>query len=702
MCIGAADDSLNQWVVAIQDENGQTSSDTGRIGASDECILFLDQTGAIDGEANISSFGVGSVTVNWGNLPASAWLITVVLFAVDNAEAGTFDPSDSIGGTVTITPSFQSTLIFGAQQRNLFDDTHRDSAAIGFGVCDENLNQGSHSWNSANATGSTQATYRVRNDAFLDDVTDDLWLEITSITATQFVVTTRNATRAALRVGYLALDTGDRNTFIDNVAIPNSTGDNDYNVGFASQIAGFCLGLAEADNTIYTNSLANGYGVSAFTENDEYTQLSTLEDGAGTTVTDSLSDNQAVAVQNLPATLDIEGTWSAFDTPNVTINFSNVAANVKRTVIWAIEAEAAPTPPVVVVAVADTTPTHWQSKELTVNFSDPLWFTDRRALQYLDFSTYAHELRAIGGYYSLKLTIDDDELDLNDWIDGGIGRHIVSYNPELEVIGEYFVNKVTATIGALQFSIGPLIAIGNRLKVRYSVVDTTVDPPIRGEQTETAIANNTDSQALFGIIESVLNVNSATATEATQIRDSVLNDVSRAFPATGRKSTLGGSNPRLTLDCLGYWHWLNTYLYNNSATGQVNLSDKIIAILAAIPNSGIFSTLTDEIASNTTQVQDGEDKDKKAITIMKYLNSLGDSANNRYNMGFYQDRKFRYGVAPSEVEYHQRITGDQDITTPTGSKVSPWNVLPAKWLFFPDFLVGRHPPISNSTQGWLY
>jgi len=354
-----------------------------------------------------------------------------------------------------------------------------------------------------------------------------------------------------------------------------------------------------------------------------------------------------------------------------------------------------PTPEVVTVA-ADTTPTHWQSRELTVNYSDPLWFDNRQSLQRLDFSTYSHELRAIGGYYSLKLSIDDDELDINDWIDGGIGRHIVSYNPELEVIGEYFVNKVTATIGSLQFSVGPLIAIGNRLKVRYSVVDTTVDPPVTGEQTETAVANNDDSQALFGIIEKVLNVNSATSTEAEQIRDSVLNDVSRAFPATSRKSTLGGSPARLTLDCLGYWHWLDTYLYNNSATGQVNLSDKIIAILAAESN-GIFSTLTDEITSNTTQVQDGEDKDKKAVTILKYLNSLGDSNNNRYNMGFYQDRKFRYEVAPSEVEYHQRITGDQGITTPIGGKVDPWNVLPAKWLFYPDFLVGRHPPISNNT-----
>lgn len=338
----------------------------------------------------------------------------------------------------------------------------------------------------------------------------------------------------------------------------------------------------------------------------------------------------------------------------------------------------------------------FQSRDLTIHYSDPLWFSDRKEGTAIDFSSYSHELRAIGGFYKAKLTLDENQFQIDEWIERGIGRHIDIYNPELEIIFEGFVNKLSVTIGTLQYSIGPLISIANRIKARYTPVDTTVDPPVRGAQTETATSSNTDSQALYGIIDGVLNVNDANQTEAEQVRDTILNDVSRAFPATSRKSSLSGGQSSLTLDILGYWHWLGTYIYNNSATGQVNLSDKIIAILAAEPN-GIFSTNTNEITSNTTQVQDGEDKDKEAITLLKQLNSLGDASFNRYNMGFYQDRKFRYEVAPSEVEYHQRITGNEGITTPIGSKVEPWNVKPAKWLFYPDFLVGRHPPITAST-----
>lgn len=346
MSIGAADSGLNQFVSCIQDEDGQLTTDTGRRGATDECIMFLTQTGSIDGEANISSFGTGSVTVNWGSLPGTAWLITVYLFSVDNAEAGTLNPSDSIGGTVTVTPSFQSTLIFGVNHGQQYNDSFNNNAQLSFGMCDENLNQGHENQESATGQGSTSLRFRIRNDSFSGAIATgaDTWHEITSITATTFVVTTRNATQTNMRVGYLALDTGDRNTFVDNVAIPNSAVETDYNVGFASQIAGFVQGLGEADNTTYTNDLANSFGASAATENDEFTQMSSSDDGAGTTVTRSLSDNQIIAILDPPTTLDIEATFVSFTSPNVTVDFSNVATNAKRTVIWAIEAEGAPAP----------------------------------------------------------------------------------------------------------------------------------------------------------------------------------------------------------------------------------------------------------------------------------------------------------------------------------------------------------------------
>jgi hypothetical protein len=702
MGIGACD-GTSEWAIAVQDEDGQVTTDSGRRGITDGCILIVDQAVDEEGVASFVSFpSAGAVTVNWDIAPSSAFLVAVHLFAVDNAEAGTFLTNGTVGGTTTITPGFQSTIIFaGTVNLSSFVSTS-NSAHPGFGVCDADLNQYFVTAHYRHNQATTANDGRIRNDSFTGNIQQNAanrwYADVTSITATQFVVTQRenNLVRA---VGYLALDTGAISTFVGGVDGPNSTGNQSItDPGWTPQMVGYGLINSEAYNTVYTDNRAGDFGLSAFTTNDEYSNVISSEDDVGTSNTQSLSDDTAINMPDDDGSAQNVAAFVSFDATGWTLNHTSVAANVKKWFAWAIEAEAVVTTTTTTTlpVVSVTIPSHLQSKELTVLFSDPLWFTDRRSLSTIEISNYSHELRAIGGYYSAKISIDDDQLDIGDWIESGIGRHIVSYNPELEVIGEYFVNKITANIGALQYSIGPLIALGNRLKARYSVVDTTVDPPIRGEQTETAVANNTDSQALFGIIDKVININSATATEATQIRDSILNDVSRAFPPTSRKSTLSGNEPRLTLDCLGYWHWLSTYLYNNSATGQINLSDKIIAVLADEPNS-IFSTDTNDIESNTTQVSGAEDKDKKAITVLKYLNSLGDAANNRYNMGFYQDRKFRYGVAPSEVAYHQRITGNQGITTPIGGKVDAWNVLPARWLFYPDFLVGRHPPITSGT-----
>jgi hypothetical protein len=66
---------------------------------------------------------------------------------------------------------------------------------------------------------------------------------------------------------------------------------------------------------------------------------------------------------------------------------------------------------------------------------------------------------------------------LEDWASYGIGRHIVVYNPSLVQIWEGFINQVDITEGGEQFSIGPLIDIGNRVKVPYSPVDAGVAPP---------------------------------------------------------------------------------------------------------------------------------------------------------------------------------------------------------------------------------
>jgi len=45
-----------------------------------------------------------------------------------------------------------------------------------------------------------------------------------------------------------------------------------------------------------------------------------------------------------------------------------------------------------------------------------------------------------------------------------------------------------------------------------------------------------------------------------------------------------------------------------------------------------------------------------------------------------------------DLAYLQRLADpNQEITTPTGAPVYPWEVRAGRWLFFTDFLAGRVP-----------
>ena len=49
-----------------------------------------------------------------------------------------------------------------------------------------------------------------------------------------------------------------------------------------------------------------------------------------------------------------------------------------------------------------------------------------------------------------------------------------------------------------------------------------------------------------------------------------------------------------------------------------------------------------------------------------------------------------YEAAPTTLEYQQRLSQSLPVVERTGGdEVYPWNVLPGRWLLFPDFLIGQ-------------
>ncbi|KKM02128.1 hypothetical protein LCGC14_1787560, partial [marine sediment metagenome] len=136
-------------------------------------------------------------------------------------------------------------------------------------------------------------------------------------------------------------------------------------------------------------------------------------------------------------------------------------------------------------------------------------------------------------------------------------------------------------------------------------------------------------------------------------------------------------------------HWLKAYVYNQTAAGgDQDLTAKLQAIITADPNS-FLSTDFARITANALQVAQWENDDNVAWDLIKSLTAKGDAASNRYTYGVYADRQSLYEAAPTTALYRQRVSqNNQQVEFANGTEVDAWDVLPAKWLIFPDFLIG--------------
>jgi hypothetical protein len=314
-----------------------------------------------------------------------------------------------------------------------------------------------------------------------------------------------------------------------------------------------------------------------------------------------------------------------------------------------------------------------------------------------DINSWQHETNTSEGYKTATFTISDRLQNLNSWIAEGLGRHIECYSPSSTLIWEGFVNKISANIGPLAITRGPLFDIGNRVSVIYSpILDATTDPPIVGSETTTIITEDTNSQNKYGIIEKVLSGGTRFQDDAEQVRDTYLAETSE--PETGKDFSSGGQGfPSITVECEGYYKWLDAYAYNQTASiVSTTVSAKMAAVFGADPNS-ILSTNYGRVTTNGVLVPSYENDSRMALTIIKDMVAIGDINDSRYIFGVFESREVVYEPIPTEISYEQGLySRSQDITVfRDGAIVEPWAVMAGKFIFYKDFLVGRAEQITD-------
>lgn len=320
----------------------------------------------------------------------------------------------------------------------------------------------------------------------------------------------------------------------------------------------------------------------------------------------------------------------------------------------------------------------------------PLWsgYTDSWHLTQ-QIHRYSHTIEALGGYWSAQFTIRGGRHLIDDWLQDGLGRHIEVFDHSLTKIWEGFVDKVAANYGPLSATRGPLLDVANRVGVTYSIIDYDEDDnPIVGTRTTTQNVNDTDSQALWGILPKMLSTGGVSQADVAVIRNTYLENHSK--PRTSKEwRSDADRETSVTVDCLGYVHWLN-WVYELDTGGTMDADDKIIDVLGDTPNIAWLIFNTSHIDANTLQVPAWEDENPIAWSIIKDTVARGGTSNERWLFGIYDDLDAYYCAAPTTAEYQQRLSQPKSrVEHIEGDEVLPWNVRPGKWLIFPDFLIGQ-------------
>lgn len=728
-----------QWTMTSRGRDNQAAAVVATQGATDMTTMLRSESGAaVTHEASYNSFIADGVRLNKaGAMTDDAGIIAALFGGADcEVSAGTFVSNSAIGGTTVVTPNFEYDLLFVFAHAGVFDDANHADLLWSMGVSTDTSNQYCLAHYENNSAAPTDHRAHLNNAIIGLNIASGQTLTITGRTGTTFTATTGVAT-GARTWGYLALGYTGVKTYCGVATTPTTATSKKFTTGAAGNLfkPGLVItwqSLIDTLNSTKTNTQAGSLGVGLWTETVAQCVAVSDEDNVATTQTKQIRDTKPFHLLKDNGADSTVATVTSMDSDGTTLTFSAVETTARYFIIIAVEeastlalgtgldegfgedrgvltalaataivgldegfGEDAGLLSTVLVALPTTVvpslfPSRSRLQRITVEVYEPLnWSSNQLYDLTAQLESYSHTNNAFGGYGPANLRWRDNQQRMEDWFELGLGRRIVTRAPGGQVIWEGFVNNINLRLGELQVSRGPLLSIANQVRLIYSWIDPGLGIAI-GARAKTDYNDDPDSQDRYGIVEKILSTGGVEPTNADLLRDMYLYENRR--PETSQQINIGGNSGEtgISVDCLGYGDFLNTYIYNQTATtGTIDLDVKLAAVLAAEPN-GYFSTSTAAITPNATAVLAVENDDRKAMTIVKDLVAQGDGNFNRYLFGIYADRVAEYRGIAEQVDYTRRLSDpQQQILTPSGQVVAPWDVMPGRWLMYMDFFAGR-------------
>lgn len=316
---------------------------------------------------------------------------------------------------------------------------------------------------------------------------------------------------------------------------------------------------------------------------------------------------------------------------------------------------------------------------------------------------YRHKLSAVGWFdtASCDLAIPHDQAEL--FLDQHIGNRVAVYvdNP-VEPVWEGFINRMTFDGGGYSYTIS-LDEMINRASVIHSVVNTATPQ-------NTAVANNTSSQAVYGIkagrVELGFQYSAGTGVNA--LRDTIL--AQRAWPKAS--IVRGGGGGLVTLEMLGFWHTLAWEMAEGAAfasTGNSAINTLITAdILPNVQNGTTFFNNADTslITANALTLTRNRVRGQTIKDILTELAEVGDGT-NRYLAGLTPTdfasgtRRLYYRAANTTVQYTARRGDGLRVRNVYGQPVRPWAVTPDAGVRITDMLPGWNGLGDDPRATWI-
>ena len=262
---------------------------------------------------------------------------------------------------------------------------------------------------------------------------------------------------------------------------------------------------------------------------------------------------------------------------------------------------------------------------------------------------YRRSSRAIGGYWTGSFELSQEDLtrfELAEFYNRHLGAFFKEKTTGLTTWEGYIVEMryIQDGVGYVQ-SLKPRW-FHNRIWVLFS--DDV------GTRTATSKANNTDSQAEFGILAQVYSKAGVSTTGADALRDTALVKFawprSRQFGGAAFNSSAQVRPDKVQVYLAGYWFTMNWRYRAASATGAASTLLTTLVGTTEFVTAGRIETQSDSLHYDAAPIP------RRTADIMAEIIEQGDSTGAIWKGGVYRDRKFNYQAVPKRARFERRGT----------------------------------------------